>query len=47
MVRDILVYLNQIIIGEYMKKPNIFNYATSELSQDAIICYILEWAKKE
>ena len=30
-----------------MKKPNIFNYATSELSQDAIICYILEWAKKD
>lgn len=30
-----------------MKKPNIFNYATSELSQDAMICYILEWAKKE
>jgi len=30
-----------------MNKPNIFNYATSELSQDAIICYILEWAKSE
>jgi hypothetical protein len=30
-----------------MSKPNIFNYATSELSQDAIICYILEWAKIE
>ncbi len=30
-----------------MNKPNIFNYATSELSQDAIICYILEWAKIE
>jgi len=30
-----------------MGKPNIFNYATSELSQDAIICYILEWAKVE
>jgi len=28
-------------------QPNIFNYATSELSQDAIICYILEWANKE
>lgn len=30
-----------------MNKPNIFNYATSELSQDAIICYILEWSKIE
>jgi hypothetical protein len=30
-----------------MSNPNIFNYATSELSQDAIICYILEWAKSE
>lgn len=30
-----------------MNKPNIFDYATSELSQDAIICYILEWAKIE
>ena len=30
-----------------MKKPSIFKYVTSELSQDAIICYILEWAKLE
>ena len=30
-----------------MNKPNIFTYATSELSQDAVICYILEWAKIE
>lgn len=30
-----------------MNKPNIFKYATSELSQDAIICYILEWAKND
>ncbi|MGL4367224.1 MAG: PD-(D/E)XK nuclease family protein [Brevinemataceae bacterium] len=27
-----------------MNKPNIFNYATSELSQDALICYFAEWA---
>jgi len=25
--------------------PNIFNHATSELSQDAILAYILSWAK--
>lgn len=28
-------------------KINLFNYATSELSQDAIICWLLEWAKAE
>ena len=27
--------------------PNLFTYATSELSQDAIICWLLEWAKSE
>ncbi len=30
-----------------MKKPNIFKYATSELSQDAFIAWLLEWANKE
>lgn len=30
-----------------MGKPSIFKYATNELSQDAIICYILEYAKIE
>lgn len=29
--------------GLKMKKPNLFNYATSELSQDALICYLLEF----
>ncbi len=24
--------------------PNLFSYATSELSQDAFICWSLEWA---
>jgi hypothetical protein len=32
---------------ENQETPNIFKYATSELSQDAMICYILEWAKIE
>ena len=27
-----------------MKKPNLFSYATSELSQDAFICWLLSWA---
>lgn len=26
-----------------MTKPNIFNFATSELSQDAFICWIISW----
>jgi hypothetical protein len=30
-----------------MSKPNLFRYATSELSQDAIIGWLLEWAKTE
>jgi hypothetical protein len=28
-------------------KPNIFTYATSELSQDAFFCWLLEWSKDE
>lgn len=30
-----------------MKTPNLFKYATSELSQDAVLAYILSWAKPE
>ena len=30
-----------------MKSPNIFEYATSELSQDAFICWLLDWARPE
>jgi len=29
-----------------MEKPNLFNYATKELSQDAFICWLLAWADK-
>lgn len=28
-------------------KPNLFKFATSELSQDAFICWLLEWANPE
>jgi hypothetical protein len=28
-------------------EPNIFEYATSELSQDAFFCWLLEWSKKD
>ncbi len=27
-----------------MKRPNLFNFATGELSQDAFICWLLSWA---
>ena len=30
-----------------MSKPNLFSYATSELSQDAFICWLLSWASPE
>lgn len=30
-----------------MNKPNLFRYATKELSQDAFICWLLEWAQQE
>jgi len=30
-----------------MKQPNIFNYATSELSQDAFITWLINWATNE
>lgn len=28
-------------------KPNIFNYATKELSQDAVICWLIDWAGRK
>ena len=30
-----------------MTKPNLFSFATSELSQDALICWLLCWASPE
>ena len=32
---------------DHMNKPNLFSYATSELSQDAFICWLLSWASPE
>jgi hypothetical protein len=32
---------------ETMSKPNLFSYATSELSQDAFICWLLSRASPE
>jgi len=29
------------------EKPNLFNFATSELSQDAIICWLISWAQAD
>jgi hypothetical protein len=30
-----------------MNKPNLFRFATKELSQDAFICWLLAWANKD
>lgn len=30
-----------------MFRPNLFSFATSELSQDAVLCWLAEWAKPE
>lgn len=30
-----------------MARPNLFEYATSELSQDAVLCWLAAWAKPE
>ena len=31
-------------MSEDKNKPNIFKYATKELSQDAVICWLIEWS---
>ena len=28
------------------KRPNLFSHGTSELSQDAFICWLAEWANQ-
>ncbi len=30
-----------------MNRPNLFDYATSELSQDAFVCWLLSWAHRD
>jgi hypothetical protein len=30
-----------------MNRPNLFDFATSELSQDAFLCWLLSWAHRE
>lgn len=30
-----------------MERPNLFKFATSELSQDAFLCWLISWAKPE
>ena len=30
-----------------MTSPNLFDYATKELSQDAVICWLIDWAGRE
>jgi hypothetical protein len=35
------------IYNRYLARPNIFNIATKELSQDAFITWLLQWGSKE
>lgn len=37
-------YQNKMKVGKIMKKNNLFNFATSELSQDAFICWLMNFA---
>ena len=30
-----------------MKRTNLFHYAQKELSQDAVICWLIDWARKK
>ncbi|MBR5035009.1 MAG: PD-(D/E)XK nuclease family protein [Bacteroidales bacterium] len=48
-----LLKLSELLNGEYLRNyatvadsnaPNIFSYATSELSQDAILAWLIKWA---
>lgn len=39
--------MEETINGSSFRGPNLFRYATSELSQDAFICWLLQWAAPE
>ncbi len=40
-------YLSEMKEKQIEKAPNLFNYATNELSQDAVICYLAQWADEK
>jgi hypothetical protein len=42
-------YLLQEVIGSYsnQQEPNLFDYATSELSQDAFVSWLIKWAEDQ
>lgn len=33
--------------GEHLEEPNLFEFATSELSQDAFLCWLMTWSPQE
>ncbi|MFD1706930.1 PD-(D/E)XK nuclease family protein [Siminovitchia sediminis] len=41
---DVQTLLDQVYDSE---APNLFTYATSELSQDAFLCWLLSWSEKK
>ena len=38
------LFLREEGSGSAMPKPNLFDYATKELSQDAVICWLIKWS---
>jgi len=43
-LKEILNYSETIIESDKKAAPNIFSFATSELSQDAMFAYLIKWA---
>lgn len=43
-VKEILCTQNQTYISQKSNEPNLFDYATSELSQDAMFAWLISWA---
>ncbi|NLY79687.1 MAG: hypothetical protein GX072_07305, partial [Lysinibacillus sp.] len=35
------------VIELQLNRPNLFQFATSELSQDAFLCWLMSWAQKD
>ena len=49
LVRDAMKERRASTMSEQSKKdrPNVFDYATKELSQDAMICWLLKWSEQQ
>jgi len=45
---DVILLLENVRESEaaFLETPNLFQFATSELSQDAFLCWLMSWSKK-